>query len=138
LSRSRAIRRPEQAIQRAVVEHLRVRGVKGLVFFHVPNGGQRSQHEGAIFKSLGVLAGVSDLILVHEGKIFAMEIKAPGGRATESQMAFLSDIDAAGAFTAMPEGIDAALQTLEAWGLIKPTVTMRGIYNNLDRVSGGL
>jgi hypothetical protein len=137
MSRSRAIRRPEQAIQRAVVEHLRVRGVKGLVFFHVPNGGQRGRVEGAIFKSLGVRAGVSDLILVHAGKIFAMEFKAPGGRATEAQMAFQSDIDAAGAFTAMAEGIDAALQTLEAWGLLRPSVTMRGIFNNLDHVVGG-
>lgn len=137
MSRSRDIRRPEQQIQKAVVQHLRLRGVKGLVFFHVPNGGRRSAHEGAIFKSLGVRAGVSDLILVHEGKIFAMELKAPGGRATEAQMAFQSDIDAAGAFTAMPEGIDAALQTLEAWGLLRPQVTMRGIFNNLDHVMGG-
>lgn len=127
MSRSRDIRRPEQAIQRAVVQHLRVRGIKGLVFFHVPNGGRRSSHEGAIFKSLGVRAGVSDLILVHDGKIFAMELKAPGGRATEAQMTFLSDIDAAGAFTAMPEGLDAALQTLEAWGLLKSNLSVNGI-----------
>jgi hypothetical protein len=116
------------------VQHLKLRGVAGLVFFHVPNGGSRGKVEGAIFKSMGVRAGVSDLILVHAGKIFALELKAPGGRATESQLTFLSEIDAAGAFTAMPEGLDAALQTLEAWGLIKPSITMRGIYNNLDHV----
>ncbi len=136
MSRSRAIRRPEQALQRAVVEHLRLRGVKGLVFFHVPNGGARRRIEAGILKGMGVRAGVSDLILVHAGKIFAMEFKAPGGRATEAQMAFLSDIDAAGAFTAMPEGLDAALATLEAWGLLRPAVTsMRGIFNNLDQVA---
>ena len=125
---------PEAQIQRAVVQHLNSRGVAGLVFFHVPNGGSRSKAEGAIFKSMGVKAGVSDLILVHAGKIFALELKAPGGRASEAQLAFLSDIDAAGAFTAMPEGLDAALQTLEAWGLIRPAITMRGIFNNLDHV----
>jgi hypothetical protein len=145
MSRSRAIRRPEQAIQKAVVEHLKVRGVRGLVFWHTPQGvmygGKRSRKgvniQGSIMAGMGVRAGVSDLILVHEGKIFAMELKAPGGRATEAQMAFQSDIDAAGAFTAMPEGIDAALQTLEAWGLLRPSVTMRGIFNNLDHVVGG-
>jgi hypothetical protein len=102
-----------------VVQHLRARGVAGLVFFHVPNGGHRKPVEGAIFKSLGVRAGVADLILVHSGKFFALELKAEGGRATEAQLAFLSEIDAAGAFTAMPEGLDAALATLESWGLLK-------------------
>jgi hypothetical protein len=126
-SRSRAIRRPEQAIQKAVVQHLRIRGVPGLVFFHVPNGGHRKPIEGAIFKSLGVRAGVSDLILIHAGKFFALELKAEGGRATEAQMAFLSEIDAAGAFTAMPTGLDAALATLEAWGLLKPNLTVNSV-----------
>lgn len=110
---------PEAQIQRAVVQHLHARGMPGLVFFHVPNGGSRGPIEGAIFKGMGVRAGVSDLILVHAGKIFALELKAPGGRATEAQMAFQSEIDRAGAFTAMPEGLDAAIATLEAWGLLR-------------------
>lgn len=110
---------PEALIQRAVVQHLKARGVPGLVYFHVPNGGRRGKIEAAIFKTMGVRAGVSDLILVHAGKIFALELKAPGGRASEAQMQFLSEIDAAGAFTAMPEGLNAALATLEAWGLLK-------------------
>ena len=83
-------------------------------------------------KSLGVRPGVSDLILVYQNKIFALELKAEGGRATEAQLHFLQDIDRAGAFTALATGLDPALRTLEAWGLIKPAVTMRGIYNNLD------
>lgn len=123
---------PESQIQRAVVQHLHARGVPGLVFFHVPNGGSRGPIEGAIFKGMGVRAGVSDLILVHAGKIFALELKAPGGRASEAQMAFQSDIDRAGAFTAMPTGLDAALATLEAWGLIKPNMTMNNILIRLE------
>lgn len=119
ISRSRAIRRPEEQIQRAVVQHLHARGVPGLVFFHVPNGGKRRPIEAAIFKSMGVRAGVADLILVHRGKIYALELKAPGGRATEAQMKFLSEIDAAGAYTAMPASLDAALATLETWGLLR-------------------
>lgn len=126
MSRSRVTRRPEQAIQRAVVQHLRTRGVPGMVFFHVPNGGARGKVEGAIFKSMGVRAGVSDLILVHRGKIFAMELKADTGRATVEQMAFMAEIDAAGAYTAMPRGLDAAIATLEAWGLLRGS-SVKGI-----------
>lgn len=128
-------RNPEQQIHKAVVQHLRTRAVPGLVWWHTPNGGGRSKVEGAIFKSMGVRAGVSDLILLHAGKMFALELKAPGGRATEAQMAFQSDFDKAGGFCAMPEGIDAALATLEAWGLIKPAVTMKGILQNVSEAA---
>jgi hypothetical protein len=123
---------PEAQIQRAVVQHLKTRGVPGLVYFHVPNGGSRGKVEASIFKAMGVRAGVSDLILVHESKIYALELKAEGGRASEAQMQFLSEIDRAGAYTAMPTGLDAALATLEAWGLLKPAVTMRTILQGLE------
>ena len=93
--------RPEQQIHRAVVQHLRQRGVPGLVFLHPANGGARKPVEAAIFKSLGVRAGASDLLLWHDGKTFALELKAEGGRATEAQLKFLSDIENAGAFTCL-------------------------------------
>lgn len=110
---------PEDQIQRAVFQHLRTRGAPGLVVWHTPNGGKRKPIEAAIFKGLGVRTGVSDIIAVHAGKIFALELKADGGRATESQLEFLADIGRAGAFTAVATGIDQALATLEAWGLLR-------------------
>lgn len=111
--------RPEDAIQKAVFQHIRARGVPGLVAWHTPNGGKRKPIEAAIFKGLGVRAGVADIIAVHQGRIYALELKAEGGRPSESQLEFLGDIERAGAFTAMPTGLDAALSTLEAWGLLK-------------------
>ena len=96
--------RTEQQIHRGVVKHLRQRGVPGLVFLHPANGGARKPVEAAIFKSLGVRAGASDLLLWHDGKSFALELKAPGGRATQAQLEFLSDIERAGASTCSPEG----------------------------------
>jgi hypothetical protein len=123
---------PEAQIQRAVAQHLKTRGVPGLVWWHTPNGGSRGKVEASIFKAMGVRAGVSDLILVHASKIYALELKAEGGRASEAQMQFLSEIDRAGAYTAMPTGLDAALATLEAWGLLKPAVTMKSILQGLE------
>ena len=115
-------RGPETQLQIAVVQHLKLRGVKGLVFIHVPNGGSRSAAEGAVFKRMGVRAGASDLLLWHNDKSYALELKAEGGRATVEQLGFLADIDRAGAYTALAEGLDRALATLEAWGLIRPGV----------------
>lgn len=114
-----ARRNPEQTIQRAVVQHLRARGAPGLVFTHVPNGGYRRPVEAAIFKGLGVRAGVADLLLWHRGKSYALELKVPGGRPSENQIEFLQDMNKAGAFTCVCEGLDRALRTLESWGLLR-------------------
>ena len=114
---------PEQQIHLAVAQHLRSRGIPGMVWWHTPNGGQRNKAAGGLLKAMGMRAGVSDFIFVHANKIYALELKAEGGRATDAQMQFLADIDRAGARTAMPAGLDAALATLESWGLLRPAIT---------------
>jgi hypothetical protein len=69
---------PESAIQKAVFQHLAARGC-GFAF-HVPNGGWRSPIEAAILKGQGVKPGVPDLIVIKDGRPFALELKAEGGR----------------------------------------------------------
>jgi hypothetical protein len=71
-----------------------------------------SRFEAAIFKSLGVRPGAADLLLWHDGKSFALELKADGGRVTKGQREFLSDMKDAGAYTCLAEGLDRALKTL--------------------------
>ena len=112
-------RSPETAIQCTVIQHLQTRAVPGVIYFHTPNGGYRGKTEAAQFKAMGVLAGVSDLILFHAGKLYCLELKAQGGRATEEQMAFIQAMERQGAFTAIATGLDRALATLEAWGLLR-------------------
>ena len=107
---------PEQIIQRAVCQHLRQRGAAGLVWWHTPNGGRRSPIEAAVFTGLGVRAGVSDLILLRDGKVFALELKAERGRPSAAQMQFISEFRAAGGDASIANGLDQALHTLEAWG----------------------
>ena len=109
----------EQAIHRAVCQHLRQRGPSGLVWFHVPNGGRRSSVEAAIFAGLGVRPGVSDLILLHDGRAFALELKAERGRPSSAQMQFISEFRAAGGEASIANGLDQALRTLETWGLLR-------------------
>ena len=99
-----------------------MRGAPGLVYIHVPNGEFREPVEAAIFKGLGVRAGVSDLLLWHNAKSYALELKAPGGRTTEVQSQFLSDMQRAGAFADVAVGLDAALRKLESWGLLRGQV----------------
>ncbi len=111
--------RIEDDIQRTVIRHFRERGSPGVVYWHTPNGGFRRKAEAVILKSLGVRAGVSDIIAIHKGRVFALELKAPAGRATESQMEFISDLNAAGGFACIAHGLDPALKCLETWGLLR-------------------
>lgn len=118
--------RIEDDIQRAVIQHLRERGAPGIVFWHTPNGGKRNKTEAAILKGLGVRAGVSDIVCIHKSRIFALELKAPNAKpATESQMQFISDLNAAGGFGCIVVGLDKAIKVLETWGLLKGTASLR-------------
>ena len=116
------MKRPEQQIQQAVIQHLKQRAHPGVLYWHTPNGaylGKKRAQVGAIMRSLGVRAGVSDIIALHQGKLFALELKAPKGRPTESQLEFLSDVQAAGGYGVVAEGLDEAVRCLEFWGLVR-------------------
>lgn len=117
---------PEDTLQRTVVSHIQARGVPGLVFWHTPNssklGGKRVNGiplEAIRLKKLGLRAGVSDLMFVHDSKIFAMELKVRPNKPTESQLTFLSDLERAGGYTSVCYDVDTALDALFMWGLIK-------------------
>ena len=99
---------PEQAIQRAVVEYLRIMENLGEIFyFAVPNGGLRSKVEAGIFKSLGVRAGVPDIVLLFPGGRCAfIEIKAPQGRLSQAQKAFRNTAEEMGFPFAECRGVD--------------------------------
>jgi hypothetical protein len=109
----------EQSIQQAVFAHIRARGMPGVFAFAVPNGGYRRPHEAAILKGLGVTPGVPDIIVIHKGHVYGLELKAPGGRASAKQMLAMEAMDEAGAFVRLAEGLDSALAVLEGWGILR-------------------
>jgi hypothetical protein len=102
--------RPEDEIQRAVFQHLRLRGAPRVFAFNPANGGYRKPVEAAVLKGLGVRPGVPDVIAVHEGR---------GGRSTQAQLATMAAMQATGAFCCIAEGRDPALAAFKAWGLLR-------------------
>jgi hypothetical protein len=114
--------RPEDQIQRAVLEHLRLRGPRTAFWFHVGNGGGRSPIEASILKGLGVRAGVPDLIIIYDGKTYGLELKADGNRPTKLQIEAQDAMRGAGAEVAVAVGLDAAIQQLEQWQLLRGCV----------------
>jgi len=74
-------------MQRAVFEHLAVRGAPGVFAFHPANGGYRRPIEAARLKGLGVRPGVPDVVAIHRGQVYAIELKTKHGRTADTQPA---------------------------------------------------
>jgi hypothetical protein len=111
--------RPEQAIHRAVVAHLKARAVPGLFWFHVPSGAFfGGRHQGAIMKSLGWMAGLPDIIAIKRGKPYALELKVEGGKLSLAQEACLIRLRECGVTATHAHGLDQAIRVLEMWGLL--------------------
>lgn len=88
----------ESRIQQACVTWFRYQFPR-LVMFAVPNGGYRNAVTGAVLKAEGVLAGVSDLILLHPSGGYhglCIEMKTPRGRQAETQKAFQKRVEGVG------------------------------------------
>ena len=75
------MRHDEANFQVGVVRFLRM---AGHFVFAVPNGGSRNVIEAANLKAQGVMAGVSDLILLLPHKVYFIELKNPNGKGRQS------------------------------------------------------
>jgi len=81
--KSKPMQRPEQALQIAIMNKLRAemrldelqKVSPRFVCFHPSNGGYRTQAEAQIFVSMGVMAGVSDIIVLIPNGLFIIELK---------------------------------------------------------------
>jgi VRR-NUC domain len=88
------VRRPEEQLQRSVVDLLRLYEARGsLTFTHCPNGGYRTPAEAGMFRSLGVRAGIPDLLVwLPSGGHFQIELKAGAGKLSPAQIAWHATI----------------------------------------------
>lgn len=133
--------RPEERLQRDLVQHLRTRLPKPWLCFHIPNGGGRSKAEAGVLKAMGVLAGMPDLIVVgprrrlhpdifaHGADVIALELKAPpkplkrGGvskakpRTSEAQDDVIAALALCGVPTLIVRDLDEALRALADLGV---------------------
>ena len=111
---------PEAALQRAVFEHLRWRGVPGWRIWSTPNAARRSPRLGAELKKQGMTAGVGDIsALSPDGRYHELELKTERGRLSPAQRKRLEAVAATGCRAEVAYGLDDALRKLQAWGAIR-------------------
>jgi len=66
------------------------------IIFSVPNGGSRNIVEAKKMKATGILAGVSDLIIINEHKTLFIEVKTLKGTQSEVQEDFEKRVSSLG------------------------------------------
>lgn len=108
----------EFQLQKAVWQHLMLYRRPKVLPFAVPNGEARSARTGAKLKSMGVVPGIPDIVIVIHGMAHGLELKADGGRPSEAQTAVEAQWNAAGGRYAVATGIDEALSILRRWGAL--------------------
>ncbi len=113
---------PEQAFHRAAARFLDLALPDDATWFHPANGGARRRKEAAILSGLGVKAGIPDLIVVHRGRLIAVELKAPGGRLTPAQKAMHRRLALAGAVVTTVTSLDELASFLAILVPLRATV----------------
>lgn len=58
------------------------------LIFSIPNGGSRHIPEAMKLKATGLLAGASDLVLIHNGNLYFIELKDEKGKQQAAQKEF--------------------------------------------------
>lgn len=108
----------EDNLQRALVQHLRLRADPRVIWYHCANA-PRSAASGARLKTMGMLAGVPDLAFVlPDGRAAFLELKVGKNKLSGGQTEFAQRCAVIGVECAAVWGIDQALAVLEAWQVI--------------------
>ena len=110
--------RPEDALQKSIVSYCRLVLPAGWLVFSVPNGSNKSISAARIAKETGLLAGVSDLIVIGPNrKVLFVEVKTAKGVVSPEQYKFLESVRVMGFHGAIWRSVDDAANTFKALGV---------------------
>jgi hypothetical protein len=111
---------PEADLQRAVVQALRLALPRSAIIHHSANEvtepGPRGAKRQAILAGMGVHPGFADLVVLCNGRVLFLELKAPKGRLRPEQETFRDAVLAQGFGWALVRSVDDALGALVAAG----------------------
>lgn len=102
--------KPEFLIQKEIVDWTK-ENHSDWVLFSVPN--ESTYRRKNYFKALGMLSGVSDLVVITPKNIFFIECKAPKGKQRIEQRQFESDVMKFGYTYAIVHSLDEYKNIIE-------------------------
>ncbi|MEO1945259.1 MAG: VRR-NUC domain-containing protein [Candidatus Thioglobus sp.] len=113
------MRETERQVQVAIAQYLDVRG---LMWYAVPNGGNRNLITAKKLQAEGVKAGVPDIALIYEGQAYFLEVKKPktdtrAGVLSITQKAMIERIEQAGGEVGIVHSVQEVIEQLIIWGI---------------------
>lgn len=110
------MKRPEQQLQQQVAGYINA-AYPGLLWFHPANSsGNRGARLGGILKSMGVLAGVPDIVVILPTGLSAfIELKASKGSLSPTQKAFRDRARETGALWEECRSLEETADLLNRW-----------------------
>lgn len=104
----------ESEIQQRCVETFRLK-YPNYLCFAIPNGGWRNSFEAANLRREGVLAGVSDLMVVAFNAVLFIEMKRQGSKQRPSQVAFQKAVERLGHTYVVCHSVTEFMMEVERW-----------------------
>ena len=117
---TRSYRSAELPIHRSILHYLQL-ALPGAVIHHSAQNigvkGEGIARAVALAKSMGMMIGFPDLIVIYRGRVMGFEVKAEGGAASDAQKAVGALFVANGAHWAVVRSIPDVTECLAAWGM---------------------
>lgn len=116
-------RAPEHSLQRAVVDYLGAAiappGVarNGAMWHAIDHANARDARAGAERKGRGVIAGIPDLVLIRDGRLHCIELKAQRGALSVAQKHYCDQMKAVGVPYVVVRSLDDLAIVLMHWGV---------------------
>lgn len=110
------IERPEEALQRSVVQFLDRALPKRALYWHAHQN-PKNKAEGGRLKGLGLRAGMPDLCILYDGRLYGIELKAAKGKLSEAQSSIADKFSDNGAFWTVARTVDGVEAFLRAAGM---------------------
>lgn len=92
------------------------------IYHHSPNeldmAGPEAARQIAKARKLGTKPGWTDIEIVWQGRFYAVEVKAPGGKLSQAQAEIHAAMRRAGAKVATVSSITEMKEVLDQWGLL--------------------
>ena len=115
---------PEARLHLAVCGFLDVALPTGAAYYHAPAEGRRDPKSGAFLKRMGAKPGWPDLTVIHNGRVYGIELKSDRGLLTDSQSEMQALWRRCGADYAVARSVPEVAYLLLKWGLqLKAKVT---------------
>lgn len=116
----------ESQIQRQIVSMLSgIARENRFMFFSIPNENLASKQDrksAAIrmnkLKAMGLVPGAADLVIVHGGRVYFIEVKSATGKQSENQENFMLWAESCGSKYAIVRSHMDVIRALKAWGII--------------------